>query len=163
MTDEQNKNTLIDEQLVSYLDGELDDQSISDVEQKLSDDQQYRERLVELQKTWDALDTLPRSEPSQSFTASTIELVLSEQKKQVKSRERSYEWVGKFGFTAVILAVGIWLGMITTDHILDSENRQLIENLTLIENIDMYREVESIEFLEQLHDDGVFSAETGNE
>ena len=163
MINKPNDETIIDEELVAYLDGELDEQSTSMVEQKLSEDLGYRARLGELQKTWDALDALPISEPSNSFTASTIEMVLSDQKNQQKSRQRTYDWIGRLAFTAVVLTVGVWLGFILTQRVLDEENRELIENLTMIENIDMYQEVESIEFLEKLRDEGVFSSELRNE
>lgn len=163
MHDKPDQIDPLEEELVAYLDGELDEHATKEVEQKLTEDSSYRLRLKELQEAWDALDTLPRGEVSQSFTASTIELVLASEKKQLRDRRKSYEWVSRIAFTAVLLTVGIWLGYISTQFYQNRDNQSLIENLTLIENVDMYREVESIEFLEKLHHEGIFAPEVTNE
>ena len=48
-----------DELLVAYLDGELDSEMRSDLEQRLMDDASLRSRLQTLQRGWDWLDELP--------------------------------------------------------------------------------------------------------
>ena len=44
----------LDEELVAYLDGELDPVDSSRVERRLADDELYRQRLAEMQHAWDA-------------------------------------------------------------------------------------------------------------
>ena len=48
------------QQLVAYLDGELDDETNQEIERRLSADPEYRLRLQQLQQAWDLLDELPR-------------------------------------------------------------------------------------------------------
>jgi hypothetical protein len=56
------------------------------------------------------------------------------------------------------LAAGFLLVSIGPDP-----NRQLIDNLPLLENLDEYRQIDDIEFLRMLYQDGVFDSEVSNE
>ena len=48
----------IDEEIVAYLDGELDMETAAKVERRLADDPRYNARLNQLQRAWDMLDNL---------------------------------------------------------------------------------------------------------
>src|SRR5262245_31428908 len=65
----------IDEELVAYLDGELSAEQATRIERRLGEDPQYRARLNQLERTWDLLDTLNRSEADDDFAHSTVEMV----------------------------------------------------------------------------------------
>src|SRR5688500_20392718 len=74
MTDE---NTLtsdetIDQEIVAYLDGELDPAAAARVERRMAEDPRYNARLNQLEKTWDLLDSLGPTEADDSFTQSTV-------------------------------------------------------------------------------------------
>ena len=58
--------------LVAYLDGELEPNASEAIEAKLSADPAVRSEADALKKTWDLLDYLPRPEPSGNFTERTI-------------------------------------------------------------------------------------------
>jgi anti-sigma factor RsiW len=60
------------EELVAYLDGELDAAARQSVEERLARDAEYRSHLQSLQQAWDLLDELPRSSASESFTRTTV-------------------------------------------------------------------------------------------
>jgi len=62
----------VTEDLVAFLDGELDAGGNEKIEAKISLDSTVRAEADSLKKTWDLLDYLPRSEPSPSFTERTI-------------------------------------------------------------------------------------------
>ena len=64
----------IEEQLVAYLDGELDDESSRSLEQRLATDSTLRLQLGRLERTWDLLDQLGRAEVGETFTRTTIEM-----------------------------------------------------------------------------------------
>lgn len=49
------------EDLVAYLDGELPSQEVSRIEARLAEDEGFRNRLVDLQRSWDMLERLPRT------------------------------------------------------------------------------------------------------
>ena len=57
------------EELVAYLDGELDERAAEAMATKLSLDPKLRAKAEAYQRTWDILDVLPRPEPSSSFRA----------------------------------------------------------------------------------------------
>src|SRR5436190_13553747 len=90
----------IDEELVAYLDGEIDATGRLRVERRLAEDAAFRERLRRMQQTWEALDLLPRSSVGEEFTSSTMTLVVAEQEvaatqavQQLKFRQgRHWRW-----------------------------------------------------------------------
>jgi len=54
-------NRPFDEELISaYLDDELSPEEAARVSRRLMEDPAYQQRLGQLQKAWDLLDTLPR-------------------------------------------------------------------------------------------------------
>jgi len=79
-----------EEQLVAYLDGELDDESSRSLEQRLATDSGLRSQLGRLERTWDMLDQLGRAEVGEAFTRTTIEMVAlaAEQEQQQEEAER---------------------------------------------------------------------------
>lgn len=68
----------LDEELTAYLDGELSANAAADLEARLVNDESLRQRLAELRKAYDLLDDLPLSTPRQSFTQTTIEMVVED-------------------------------------------------------------------------------------
>jgi hypothetical protein len=61
-----------DEELVAYLDGELDRDEARAVEAKLTHDETARQKADTLKKTFDLLDYLPKPEPSPTFATRTL-------------------------------------------------------------------------------------------
>ena len=49
---------------------------IQRVEDELSKNSEYRLRLMQLQQAWDLMDDLPRVSSDESFTKSTVELIV---------------------------------------------------------------------------------------
>ncbi len=154
----ENDSSVIEE-LTAYLDGELDQNQMQQVELRLGEDTAYLAEMQSLQKTWDLLDMLPSTEPGTSFTKTTMELVVGEAVKTEK-RRRSPIWVWP-GRIAVFLALPALLfasayGVI---RVLQTEpDRILIENLGVIENHPRYDAIEcDMDFLEKLMDLSLFS------
>ena len=56
------------EELVAYLDGELNEEAARQVEERISLDPKARAEADALKKAWDLLDYLPKPEPSPSRT-----------------------------------------------------------------------------------------------
>ena len=71
----RNKLDAIHEEIVAYLDGELDEDVSQRVEQRLAKDPNYRRRLQQMERAWDCLDALPQAEVDESFTHSTVAMV----------------------------------------------------------------------------------------
>lgn len=63
---------LPEEDLVAYLDGELDADEAGEIEGKLARDNVTRTHAEKLRKTYDLLDYLPKPEPSPTFASRTL-------------------------------------------------------------------------------------------
>ena len=151
----------LNEDLVAYLDGELNRDSVSRVEDELSKNSEYRLRLMQLQQAWDLMDDLPRVSSDETFTKSTVELVVvsaeSEANVTVVRRKtwRNVIWViGLLGATAAA-----WGGFLLISQFNDRHNQALQKDLPLVQEIDIYDSIESLDFLKQLEASEVFNEE----
>jgi anti-sigma factor RsiW len=154
-----------DDELVAYLDGELDAGGAARVERRLADDPEFRAKLARLQQAWDLLDSLQRSEADDDFTRSTVEMVALRAEGDVRSgneairRSQALAWIG----TAAAAALAAWLGYSALMHRLARPNRELARDLPVIERIDEYVNVDSVEFLQRLQSEGLFAVEVSDE
>lgn len=146
------------ETLVSYLDGELDEASTIEVENRLASDPDYRRRLQQLERTWDMLDVLPSVEPTESFTRSTLELVVQDAEKAVR-RSGKRAWTVPIR-AAILFAIPL-LCFLGTYAILKWQQtvpmRKLIQDVPFLEKYELYESAGSIEFAEMLHAQGLFN------
>lgn len=152
------------EELVAYLDGELDGDASQEVEGRLATSDEYRRELRQLQRTWDMLDELPRAQVSNTFTQTTVELVVSSAQHQLQeqqaqgARRQRWAWIlGGGGLVASAVA-----GYLVLAAYLARPNDQLIRDLPVIENLDLYQVADSVAFLQQLRETGLFDEERDN-
>src|SRR5687768_2167257 len=93
------ETTSIDEELVAYLDGELGPEEATRVERRMAEDPRYNARLNKLQRAWDLLDTLQRTEADDQFVHSTVAMVAIQAAEDAKSqqmknvRSKSLAWL----------------------------------------------------------------------
>jgi anti-sigma-K factor RskA len=151
----------LDEQLVAYLDGELDDESSRQIEERLTTDSTLRDQLSRFERTWDALDQLEQVEVDEEFTRTTIEMLAfaAEEERHLEDRQRPArqrrQWlVGSVGLVAACLA-----GFTVAWSFWPDPNQELIEDLPVLERLDEYQQIDNIEFLKLLHDTHLFAAE----
>ena len=131
-TNPGSSESAIMQQLTAYLDGELENDELIAVEERLSQDDKYRNLMQKLQKTWDVLDVLPTSSVNHSFTQSTMKLVVDDAKKAVFKNKTNY-WTWPLRILALILipltaSTGTFLA---NRYFQSIPNRQL-QNLSLI-------------------------------
>lgn len=140
-------------ELVAYLDGELDAQACADLESRLLVDDSLQQKLNELSSVWDMLDSLPQIEAADGFAQSTMELaIVSTENQMAAGNGRWYLPVRiLILFTAVLMGFGL------SRWIQGDDDRLLIDDFEVIENLDLYRLGDSVEFLEQLDDQGLFT------
>jgi len=155
--DAPGEGTIVEE-LVAYLDGELDTESNRRIERQLSRDLTLRQQLRELQQSWDLLDHLPRADVDESFTQSTVAMVALRAADEVRLAETSDTRRGRYVWlaAAVSAALAFVAAFGVTRWWANRSTRQLLQDLPVIENIDEYRYAESIEFLRMMEKEGLF-------
>jgi anti-sigma factor RsiW len=147
------------EELVAYLDGELDMDSNRRVERRLAHDATFRRQLRELQQSWDLLDHLPRADVDESFTESTIAMVAlrtSDDRRQYRDHGRRHS---RFVLvSAAACAVVGFRGRFLGDPMVGRPPGPAVAAGSAgdRERIDEYRYAESIEFLRLLEREGLF-------
>ena len=136
------------QQLVGYLDGELDAQQARQVEEALAADPHVREEVWQLERSWQLLDELPRTQVDGSFTRSTVEMIALKAEEdlvavqaQIPQRKRRAGLVG-----AALLLFAAVAGFFTVATMTQRADNRLLDDLPIVENLDQYREIENIEF-----------------
>jgi anti-sigma factor RsiW len=157
----------LEEQLVAYLDGELDDPATRRIEELLASEPKVRKTLERLEKTWDLLDDLGRAQVDEFFSRSTLEMVAVAASEDVEKqraeapRRRRRRWLAG---AAGVLAAGA-LGFLAVWLFWPSPNDQLLRDLPVLERLDEYRQIDDVEFLELLlaQREELFPEETGDD
>jgi hypothetical protein len=149
---------LLDEELVAYLDGQLDPESARQVEQRLASEEPVRRRLQQLAQSWDMLDQLPHAVADDTFTRSTVQMVavaaeqeMAEQQAVVPQRQRR-RWL----LAGVLAVLAGSCGFLLAAKLWSDPNEQLLRDLSTIENVEAYGQVGDIEFLRKLNEEGLF-------
>src|SRR2546421_4314700 len=149
------------EDLIAYLDGELDADAAQGVESRLTRDPALRAEAETLKKAWDLLDYLPRAEPSTSFTHRTMER-LAPVKTASLRLPRWRPWALGVGWAAAVLlcAVGGYAGMNYVHSVRRAgADEELVRDLRVIDNLRLYRHVDDLDFLMKLAHPDLFGDE----
>ena len=160
MPDEPTKiDPSLEEQLVAYLDGELDAEAAQRIEELLATNAEVRDALQRLDRTWDLLDELDRPEVGDRFAQSTLEMVAVAATKDAaevrakapstRRRRRNLMGVG-------IVVAGL-VGFAAVALFAPDRNRQLLRDLPILENLGPYRQIKDVQFLRTLHSKDVFA------
>jgi hypothetical protein len=161
MSTEQSPNSnldFLDEELVAYLDGELDSQATKRLEDLLAADEPARKRLSQLANSWELLDQLPRATVDDLFTRTTVEMVALAEEDEVAKHaagepaRRRIRWL--VGGAAALCAAAI--GFVAMALAVPDQNDPLLADLPVIYNLELYEPVASIDFLRQLQAAGLF-------
>jgi anti-sigma factor RsiW len=158
LTDEDREN------LIAYLDGELDSKTAQTLETKISLDPACRQEADALRKTWAMLDYLPRPEPSATFTSRTLQFVSAARQTARAGTPGSIPWrpwILGIGWAVAAVVVGSvgFAGMSIMSH-RDGPSRTLqssaevdellVRDLGVIVNQRLYENVQDMTFLMQL-------------
>ena len=164
-----NENSIPDDerqqQLVSYLDGEIDAEEAMQVEERLARDPRFRQSLNELQRSWDMLDDLPQSMPSEQFTKTTVEMVAVQIDNDVGHQQRRWGRARAWQRTATAASILLMAvaGFLIAKYVLEAPDRAFLRDLPIIERVDVYEHVDDLEFLQRLADEGLFSEELSDD
>ncbi|HXG10610.1 MAG TPA: hypothetical protein VNK04_12685 [Gemmataceae bacterium] len=138
------------EELVAYLDGELDEEAARAVAARINVDPRVRAEAEALRGTWDLLDYLPRPEPSPSFTHRTLQRVSALRLTQPARRPWRVWQIAAGWAAAVVLATLVGFGGMEAFLARQPTDEDLIRDLRIIENKRLYEPVDDIDFLRKL-------------
>lgn len=142
--------------LVAYLDGELPDDVTTRVESVLAQSNVARHDVELLARTYDLLDELPRPKASPDFTERTLVTAKLEEARPDFRQTQTYRLLQRstvlVAWFAILLLCGS-LSYAVTALWIPRPVDELLENYPVIERLDVYTEVGSVEFLEQLQAD----------
>lgn len=151
----------IDDEIVAYLDGELDAEAEARIVRQLGEDAAYRARLAQLQQAWDLLDNLRGSEADDEFVQSTVAMVAVQAEAEAQTMRhrivRRRSLIG-LGITALGLA-SLAAGYAMVHYRLTEPDRKLVRDLPVIERMDELRYIDNVEFLKQLDRENLFVAD----
>lgn len=159
ITDEQ-----LREEMIAYLDGELDADQALAIERRLAADEEFARELRRLQRSFELLDELQQAELNETFAATTVEMIAVEARRDVERRRQSAPWRKLLHIAAVAacLFVAVAAGYLITGRLLPNPNEPLLRHLSVLEHLDEYQQVESIEFLRELHASGLFDEQAAS-
>ncbi len=151
------------ENLVAYLDGELDERAAQEIEQVLARSEVARHEVNMLSRTWDVLGELPRVVASGTFTQNTVSQlqVLNAPRREFRTQPwfQNARRGGVFAGWAAALALSAWVGYSATNRWAPTEADMLLDDLPIIEQYDQLTEVGQIEFLRELRKHGTFNVQ----
>ncbi len=152
----------LEERLVAYLDGELDDGEVREIEELLAVDPKAREVLASLDHAWTVLDKVSGASVDEVFTRTTLEMVsvkaaeeLARHQAEIPRRRRRRWLVGTGALAASALA-----GFFAVALFWPSPNREVLQDLPVLEDLDELQHVfnkdDDVRFLHLLYDHNLF-------
>jgi hypothetical protein len=147
------------ENLVAYLDGELDEVSTLEIERTLSESAEIRQEVEALSRTWELLDALPRVEVSQDFTERTLASVQTASVPEMPRPLLSPTARRNLGY-ATLLAGGVicaLAGFLLANRGIPLRSDPLVRDLPVIQQLDLYQDVGDVKFLKELEKMGILT------
>lgn len=130
--------------LVAYLDGELDETVTQEIEQVLAVSEVARHEVDMLSRSWDMLNALPTHRASGEFTERTLtSMRAAEQKGPRISSDLIYRNARRGGVLAVwmlILVACGYVGFAATRQWIPNDSEALLEDYDVVNNLAKYGE-----------------------
>lgn len=145
--------------LVAYLDGELPEAKIVEIDQIVARSEVARHEVEALARTFELLDVLPTVRVSEDFATRTLA--------SIKVLERPYsikdQWwfrplirLGKISVWIICLVASTAIGFQITNKWVPNPTDEVLEDLPVIENLHQYEEIGEMMFLKQLKESELF-------
>jgi hypothetical protein len=130
----------VDELLVAYLDGELDEQQRRELEDRLILDDILRQRLSGLQSGWELLDHLPQASVTGDFAQTTVEMIAATQSRSLAIAGRQYRWKQYAWMGALLTAIAVCsaVGWFFPKALDELHFQTQLADLPLAEHLDAY-------------------------
>lgn len=146
--------------LVAYLDGELEEDTTQYIDQVLAKSEVARHEVEALARTWELLDLLPKPNATENFTERTLTTLKVSEVRTQMTDQPWFTYVRKGAVAVVwvaVLSVAASVGFVATTRWVPNPNEELLTDLRLMKNLDVYLEADSIDFVNELQRMGSFS------
>jgi hypothetical protein len=168
--DELNQFDAAEEELVAYLDGELEPAARGRLEQRLAREPALREKLRRTQQAWDALDLLPQTHADETFANTTMQMTVAEVVKDYESPQKKgakrdffpaeyWPWL-KVGLGA-LLALCVGFRLVKAKH--QTDRSKELREIRIAEQFEALSDTPSIEFLMKLRDEKLFTTKSNED
>lgn len=163
------------EELVAFLDGELDSKAADSVATRISLDPNLRAEAESLQRAWDILDILPRPQPSATFTTRTLTLAIpgsisagsgpaiavpNQSSPTIPIAAQSSS-VGFWMVSLLVLFTAAGMGYFAHRELAPAPKHvslePVLEDHSLMKNLRLYRYVDDIDYLKRLDSAELFA------
>ncbi|HTI49952.1 MAG TPA: hypothetical protein VL475_03335 [Planctomycetaceae bacterium] len=145
LTTEQREN------LVAYLDGELDEPTSQSVEQVLAESVVARHDVDMLSRTWDLLNVLPGVKASEEFSRKTLTSIRTAESPRASPFGAAASRNARRGVLlaawAALVAICGFVGFEASRRWVPDETEQILNDYDVITHLDEYTEVGDVEFL----------------
>jgi anti-sigma factor RsiW len=152
--------------LSAYLDGELDDEAVQQLEARLSRDPEARAEYEAMRRAWGLLDYLPRASPSSDMTHRTMERLARETQVRPRRTTRRRRWPVVVAWAAAVLiaaGAGYLVGgrIVTHTTEIPDPDEPLVRQLRVIEYWPLYQHADDLDFVRQLDQPDLFGDDLG--
>jgi anti-sigma factor RsiW len=147
------------EDLVAYLDGELDEDASRRIEELLRTNPDVREEVQRLERAWDLLGELPKSEADENFTQTTVEIAAVQAQRDLaaelaaRPRKRRLQWL----VVGLALAAAGFVGVMASQWLWPQTDEALLKDMPVLEHLDEFNQADNIQFLRRLRDEKLFT------
>lgn len=161
------------EELVAFLDGELNAKETESVATRISLDPNLRAEAESLQRAWDILDILPRPQPSPTFTTRTLTLAIpgagnggsgaipNQSSPTIPIVTQSASSVGFWVISFIVLIASAGMGYFAHRELVPPPKQVSLspdlEDHSLVKNLRLYRYVDDIDYLKRLDSAELFA------
>lgn len=151
------------EDLIAYLDGELEEDKTRAIDQALVNSPVARHEIEMLTRTWEMLDLLPQEKAPESFTQSTMQTIRLEESTEPKVDMQRFVPQLRMAFMALVWLLSVslssWLGFTIANQWVDNPTDDLVNDLPVIQKMDLYQSIDiedgdGIDFLKELERTG---------
>ena len=161
MSDPQPVPPEVQEDLVAYLDGELEETQVEAVERRLSHSPTVRAEAESLQRVWELLDYLPRPRADESFTHRTMGRLTAMRTQSARAAVR-WRWAGRIAWAAAVILTAVSSFLVVRHWPRPQPPQPSADEIGLLERRDYwhyYEQIDSVEFLRQLDQPDLFGEE----
>ena len=148
------------EQLVAYLDGELNDQQSAAMEKNLRDDPKLRRMADDLDRTWGLLDALEPVAAGEEFSQQTMKTVVTSysdtEQQRLGSLRRllatlnSSQMLAWFGIGVLGTMCGLGLSTFRSPSEESTQATQLLHQIDMLDRYPQYSIIPDVASLQQL-------------